>query len=66
MDELISILMRRDDLTEEEAYRVVEDCVDSVRTAIGQYASISEIEDIVAYDLGLEPDYLDIILNELI
>lgn len=57
MQEIISILIRRDHLSENEARNLVEDCMEEVETAIagGRYI---EAEDIFMDWLGLEPDYL--------
>lgn len=62
MKEIIDILMRRDGISENEANAILADCIDELRGAVyrGNY---TEAEDIVADYLGLEPDYLDIILN---
>ena len=64
MDEIIEILMRRDSISRLEAENILDDCIDELREAVyrGNYL---EAEDIIASYLGLEPDYLDIILNEV-
>ena len=54
---IVNILMRRDDLTEEEAIETVKDCLDEVNAAI-EMGDFDEVEDIVADYLGLEPDYI--------
>ena len=61
MREIIEILMRRDNLTENEALNVIADCQEEMEGAIfrGNY---QECEDILALYLGLEPDYLDYFL----
>ena len=53
-NEIISILMRRDDMTHEEAIRTI----DEIAYAIENGAGLDEIEDILADYLMLEPDYL--------
>lgn len=63
MEEIINILMKRDGLSFEEARRQCEDTVSEVRMAIasGDYMLA---EELMASDLGLEPDYLmDILQN---
>lgn len=57
MNEIIAILMRRDQISELEARNLVEECREEILTACeeGHY---EEAEDILADYLGLEPDYL--------
>ena len=57
-NEIISILKRRDDMTREEAIRVIEETRGEIACAIENGASLDEIEDILADYLMLEPDYL--------
>lgn len=58
MREIVEILMRRDDLTENEAWNLVEECQEEIFYAIDNGESITEIENIIADYLGLEPDYI--------
>ena len=63
MEKIISILMKRDGISFEEAKRQCEDTVAEVRMAIasGDYMLA---EELMMSDLGLEPDYLmDILQN---
>lgn len=57
MRKIINILMRRDDISENEARNLVENCMLEIHEAIaaGRYM---EAEDIFMDWLGLEPDYL--------
>ena len=57
MEEVITILMRRDGISREEAIEAIEDCRDQINyfCARGDY---SAAEDSIAEELGLEPDYL--------
>ena len=57
-NEVIRILMKRDDLTEEEARERVEE----VREMLSE-ADPWEAEDILADELGLEMDYIFDILG---
>lgn len=57
MEEIISILMRRDGLTRKEAIREIKNFIADARQAIEEGREY-EVEDILASDLGLEPDYL--------
>lgn len=65
MEEIIEILMRRDGISEIEAYAVVEECIADLRDAIRRGTDLVDCEEIIAYHLGLEPDYFDILVNEL-
>lgn len=55
--EIIEILMRRDDLTREEAEIVFDDVAEQMQDAVdtGDY---SLAEEILMYELGLEMDYI--------
>lgn len=63
--ELTRLIKQRDKLSMREAAIVVNDCLIELESAIQNHASYDECADIVASYLGLEPDYLDILLNEL-
>ena len=58
MNTIIKILMKRDGVSYEEAKEMYEDC----RAEIFEYfdgTSCVDPEEILEYELGLEPDYLD-------
>ena len=57
MEEIISILMRRDHLTRIEAYDLIEECREEILDACAE-GRYWEAEDILADYLGIEPDYL--------
>ena len=61
MSEIVEILMRRDGISQLEAENLVEECREELWdvAARGNY---QECEDIVYSYLGLEPDYLDVLL----
>ena len=61
MEKVVRILMRRDDMTREEATELVKDTMREVRDAI-EAGDFSLAEDIFEGDLGLEPDYLMLML----
>lgn len=61
MNELVKILIRRDNISEDEAWALVEECAEEMNSAIMR-ANYQECEDILASYLGLEPDYLDYFL----
>lgn len=65
MEKIISILMKRDGLSFEEARRQCESTVTEVRMAIAS-GDFLLAEELMMSDLGLEPDYLmDILQNEV-
>ena len=61
MNEIINILMKRDSISYREARAIVEQCIKDLEEAFatGDYELAT---DIIAYDLGLEPDYLECFL----
>ena len=65
VNDIVQLVRRRDNVSAFEAQHIVNDCIKSVREAIEHGLSLEELEDIVGYELGLEPDYLEIILHQL-
>lgn len=61
MQEIINILMKRDGLTESEARELIEETKDMMEEC--EYEP-EECEDIFMRELGLEPDYLPMLLLE--
>lgn len=57
MEEIIGILMRRDGLTYEEAKQAYLDCKSEIDDAIAG-SNACTIDEILACELGLEPDYI--------
>lgn len=57
MKEIIRILMERDGLTFEEAKEMCLDCCSEIADAING-TNCADPVDILADELGLEPDYL--------
>lgn len=64
IDDIIMLIARRDNLSVNEATIVVEECVDALQDALSRGENW-DCEDIVADFLGLEPDYLEILLQEI-
>ena len=58
MEEIIRILMRRDGMTREAAVELCFDTREEIFQAIQAGESYEEIEDILMYNLTLEPDYI--------
>lgn len=65
MNEIIEILMRRDGISENEARNVLNECIEEIEDAI-TYGDYDAAEDIVRLYLSLEPDFLEILLNEFV
>lgn len=56
MNRITKILMERDGMTEEDAREMYSDCKEEIENAISM-GDFGLAEDIMAWDLGLEPDY---------
>jgi len=59
-DSIKVILMRRDELDEDEALELIKNCQIAIDATIS--ADICELEEIIYDFLGLEPDYLECFL----
>lgn len=57
MNKIISILMKRDNLTKEEATNIYQEAKARIDEAIAN-DSIFEVEDIMMEEFGLEMDYI--------
>lgn len=57
MNEIIRILMRRDGVTYDEAKEMYLDCKSELMDAIAG-TSCLDPEEVLASELGLEPDYI--------
>jgi DNA-binding GntR family transcriptional regulator len=57
MNRVVNILMKRDEYDEEEATELVRECRAEMLDAI-ESGDYDLAEDILASDLGLEPDYI--------
>ena len=57
METIIKILMRRDGVTREEAKEMYLDCKSELMDAIAG-TSCLDPEEVLASELGLEPDYI--------
>ena len=57
MNRVVNILMKRDGYTKEEAIEAIKDCREEINEAIAD-GDYDLAEDIIACDLGLEPDYI--------
>ena len=68
--ELINLLMRRDNLSREEACALVDETADEIKSIVREepnpFMSYNLVTEILESNLSLEPDYLDIFINEVI
>ena len=58
MNKIVSILMTRDGISENEAHNILDDCRSEIEDVLNMGGGYDEVEDIVKYFLGLEMDYL--------
>lgn len=61
LEELASMIAKRDSITFEEAFTAVRDCAADMEHAFYN-GSLDEAEDILREELGLEPEFLDIFI----
>lgn len=60
---LIELLMRRDNISRNEAIEMLFTCKEDLERAVDD-GNYNEVDDIIMDDLGLEPDYLFDILED--
>lgn len=58
MNKIVSILMTRDGISENEAQNILDDCRSEIDDVLNMGGGYDEVEDIIKYFLGLEMDYL--------
>ena len=63
IDEIVKILMKRDKIHEYEAREMIQNCQDEINDLIMCGGTLDDMEDSIKYWLGLEPDYLDALLE---
>ena len=61
LEELASMIAKRDNISFEEAMAVIRDCAADMEQAFYN-GSLDEAEDLLKDYLGLEPDYLDLFI----
>jgi hypothetical protein len=64
VNDIINLIARRDNISILEATNIVSECMDEMEEAVTQ-GYWQEAEDILMAYLGLEPDYLDILMTEM-
>lgn len=58
MNKIVSILVTRDGISENEAQNILDDCRSEIEDVLNMGGGYDEVENIVQYFLGLEMDYL--------
>jgi len=61
MEELAQMIAKRDNISYNEALAAVRDTAAEMELAF-MNGSLDEVEDILHYSLGLEPDYMDVFI----
>jgi len=64
VNDIINLIARRDNISVLEATNIVSECMNEMEEAVAQ-GYWQEAEDILMAYLGLEPDYLDILMTEM-
>ena len=62
LKELAKLISKRDNISLNEAHIIVEDTAMEINIAIARGDSYDEVMDIIQYNLGLEPDYIDLFI----
>lgn len=63
IEEIVSLIARRDNISIEEARDTVRQCQSELDMIVMGGGSLDDAEECVAYWLGLEPDYLPSLLD---
>lgn len=58
MEDIVTILMERDDLSRQEAQQMVDECRQRLQEEAVPTGDIELAEEILAEELGLELDYM--------
>lgn len=58
LKEIVEILMRRDEISKEEAIARVKECRRRLQEEAVESGDYELAEEIIAEELGLEPDYM--------
>lgn len=58
LEDMARMIAKRDDISFNEAMELIDNCAEEIDCA----ESLDEVEDTLAYWLGLEPDYLDLFI----
>ena len=64
VEDIIQLISRRDNISYIEAMNMVNECMEEMENSVVM-GNWQEAEDILASYLGLEPDFLSILLEEM-
>ena len=64
IEDIIKLIAQRDNISTLEATNIVYECIDEMEAAL-RMGDWQEMEDILSSYLGLEPDYLDLLITEM-
>ena len=64
VEDIISLISRRDNISYLEAMNIVNECMEEMEDAVLS-GNWQEAEDILASYLSLEPDFLEILMTEM-
>ena len=62
LKELAKMIAKRDNISLNEAQIIVGETAEEINSAITRGDSYDEVMDIIQYNLGLEPDYIDLFI----
>lgn len=62
LEQLAALISRRDGISLNEARDLIDETQEEINYVINNTLSYDEVVDIIASNLGLEPDYLDLFL----
>ena len=62
VNDIIKLISKRDGISYNEAANYVEECQDEIDYILNHNPSYDAVADCIASTLGLEPDYMDILM----
>ena len=62
LEQLAALISRRDGISLNEARNLIDETQEEIDYIINNTLSYDEVVDVIASNLGLEPDYLDLFL----
>lgn len=62
MEELIRLIMKRDNISYNEAASCVRECREEIYELINEGSGYDAVADCIADYLSLQPDYMDILI----
>lgn len=63
IEEIVALIARRDSISIEEAYDSVRQCQSELDMIVDGGGTLDDAEDCVAFWLGLEPEYIEYLLD---